>query len=106
VYQCVKAIADASVTNYVGWGTDQGTLNYLVRTGQLAPVVVQPFGSGSAMHVGIAPRESIRTDPQGRVLNAEGEVCNIIHQYDRHPDLMSTLWEEGERSPQEAAVAG
>lgn len=99
VLECVKVIAGASVTNYIGWGTDQGTLNHLVRTGGLSSVVVKPYGSGPAMHVGIAPRDTIRTDPQGRVLNAEGEVCNIIHQYDRHPDLVDTLRERGTQPP-------
>lgn len=96
VAACVDAIAWRGVTAYVGWGTDQGTLNYLVRTGQLSGATVFPYGAGPAMHVGIAPRDTIRTDPQGRVLNREGEVCNIVHQYDRHPDLADVLLRESE----------
>jgi hypothetical protein len=102
----LHTINEEIITNHIGWSTDQGVPNYFVRDGRLPEAEVVPYGSGPAMHVGIAPRESIRTDPQGRVLNAEGEVCNIIHQYDRHPDLRATLWGDGERSFQEAAVAG
>lgn len=91
VLEAVGQIARASVTNYVGWGTDQGTLNYLVRRGALSSAEVKPYGSGPAMHVGIAPRHTIRTDEDGRVRNREGEVCSIIHQYDRHPDLADQL---------------
>lgn len=106
VLECVEGIADASVTNYVGWGTDQGTLNHLVRTGQLASAAVKPYGSGPAMHLGIAPRDTIRTDAQGRVLNREGEVCNILHQYDRHPELAKTLLEQNNRGAVAAPVPG
>lgn len=99
VLECVQQIAHESVTNYVGWGTDQGTLNYLVRTGQLGAVDVHPYGSGPAMHVGIAPRETIRTDEEGRVLNRDGEVCSIIHQYDRHPELARSVRSPAKQGP-------
>lgn len=79
------------IDHYIGWGTDQGVLNQLARTERIAPVDVFPYGSGPAMHIGIAPRDSIRLDGQGRILNQKGEVCAIIHQYDRHPDLESAL---------------
>jgi len=91
VQDCIRAMTSEIITNYAGWGTDQGVPNYLVRTGQLPGVEVVPHGAGPAMHVGIAPRDTIRTDERGRVLNREGEVCNIIHQYDRHPDLAGRL---------------
>lgn len=87
----VAHIARVSMINYVGWGTDQGTLNYLVRRGALSSAEVKPYGSGPAMHVGIAPRDTIRTGAEGRIRNREGEVCSIIHQYDRHPDLADPL---------------
>ena len=41
------------------------------------------------MHLGIAPRRAVSTDAYGRVLDANGAVCPIIHQYDRHPDLIA-----------------
>lgn len=98
VMQCVREMTMEIITNYIGWGTDQGIPNYLIRTDRLEDVEVVPYGSGPAMHVGIAPRDSIRTDLEGRVLNREGEVCNIIHQYDRHPDLAETLLASNRRA--------
>jgi len=106
VLECVAQIARASVTNYIGWGTDQGTLNFLVRTGRLPATAVFPYGYGPAMHVGIAPRDTICTGERGRVLNREDEVCNIIHQYDRHPDLMTTLLRRDEEPSVEAPASG
>jgi hypothetical protein len=79
------------LTRYIGWGTDQGVLNYLARTGALSDVHVHPYGSGAAMHMGIAPRDTLSVDGAGRVLNAEGEVCPVLHQYDRHPSLNLSL---------------
>ena len=93
VEACVRAMTEQIIVNYAGWGTDQGIPNYLIRTGRLSGVQVVPYASGPAMHVGIAPRDSIRTDDRGRVLNKAGEVCNIVHQYDRHPDLAEALLE-------------
>jgi hypothetical protein len=106
VLECVAQIARESVTNYIGWGTDQGTLNFLVRTGRLPATAVSPYGHGPAMHVGIAHRDTIRTGERGRVLNREGEVCNIVHQYDRHPDLMTTLLRREEEPSVEAPASG
>lgn len=79
------------ITNHIGWGTDQGVPNYFLRSGRLPDVQVRPYGHGPAMHLGIAPRQTIRTDAEGRVLDRDGNVCNILHQYDRHPDLTAAL---------------
>lgn len=79
------------LTRYIGWGTDQGVLNYLVRTGALSTAQIQPYGTGTAMHMGIAPRSTLSLDTDGRVLNDEGRVCPILHQYDRHPDIEASL---------------
>lgn len=87
----LREVTTEIITNHIGWGTDSGVPNYFIRTGRLDNVKVVPYGSGPAMHVGIAPRDTICTDDRGRVLNREGEVCNIIHQYDRHPDLVRTF---------------
>lgn len=92
----IRMVTKEIVTNHIGWSTDQGVPNYFIRAGRLNDVEVVPYGSGPAMHVGIAPRDTIRTDAQGRILNREGEVCNIIHQYDRHPDLMDGLFRKRE----------
>jgi len=79
------------LTRYIGWGTDQGVLNFHARVGHLPSVHIHPFGSGAALHMGIAPPTTISVDAAGRVLNAEGQVCPVLHQYDRHPDLRVPL---------------
>ena len=84
----IRAMNVEMVGTYIGWGTDQGVLNHLARMPH-DDVRIHPFGTGPAMHLGIAPRRAVSTDAYGRVLDANGAVCPIIHQYDRHPDLIA-----------------
>jgi hypothetical protein len=37
------------------------------------------------------PPAEIRLSPRGEVVNAEGDVVPIVHQYDRHPDIARAL---------------
>jgi hypothetical protein len=76
---------------YIGWGTDQSALNYGVRTGRLSSIQVHEYGSGTVMHMGIAPRRTITLDSAGHVLNDAGDICPVLHQYDRHPDLQTSF---------------
>jgi hypothetical protein len=87
----LRLICDHIVTRYSGWGTDQGIHNYLFRTQRIRNARIHRYGSGLAMHIGIAPRDTISLDPDGRIRNREDRICPIIHQYDRHPDLKHML---------------
>jgi hypothetical protein len=83
----LQAMTQHMTQQYGSKGFDQGVHNHLIYSDVLDDVVIHPFGHGFVLHLGIAPRESIKTDEEGRVLNAEGEVVRVVHQYDRHPDL-------------------
>lgn len=89
VCEYLRQMCKEIVTRYRGWGTDQGIHNFLVRKDRIRDVQIHPFGVGSAMHVGIAPRAAIPTGADGRVRTQDGKVCPIVHQYDRHEDLLS-----------------
>ena len=70
-------------------GIDQGLHNYFVYSGELAARV-------SALHLlsneegPIATVQSmpfVRRDPVGRVVNEQGAVVAVVHQYDRSEAL-------------------
>lgn len=82
------------VSNYSGWGTDQGAHNFLIRKKRTLRTEVFRYGKGPAVHVGIAPRSSIQIDSRGRVVNEDGQPFSIVHQYDRHPDVEALLLDQ------------
>ena len=43
------------------------------------------------MTVGAMKREDIRLNAQGCVMNDDGQVPAVLHQYDRHPELEKVL---------------
>ena len=74
---------------------DQGHLNYLYYA-KLIPVKIlaQPRGEGIVNTVGyIYPRKSISDylNKDHRVINDDGSLSPVVHQYDRFPELVSTL---------------
>jgi len=72
-------------------GYDQGILNFLVHLNHLTGVKAVPYGEGPVMHIAIAPRDKINTGEGGEVLLNDGSVCPVVHQYDRHPDIMAGM---------------
>ena len=43
--------------------------------------------SGAGLELIHVPAEQVRFDDEGQFLNSEGDVVNVVHQYDRHPEL-------------------
>jgi hypothetical protein len=68
---------------------DQGIHNHLLRAGQLAPVQVVRNEHGRVLTMGAM--KTYRQDEFGRVLNADGTVPAVVHQFDRHPRLAYDL---------------
>jgi hypothetical protein len=68
---------------------DQAVHNWLLRTGRLPEAMLVPNEHGRVITLGRvrAPRVS----PEGLVLNADGAVSAVVHQWDRHPTLLSSL---------------
>ena len=67
-------------------GVDQGIHNVLVYTGRIPHTLVLSHEAGPVATVGRAPIE-VRRDSYGRVLNENGEVAAVVHQYDRSGTL-------------------
>lgn len=95
----LRAMTQQMTEQYGSKGYDQGVHNHLIYSDALDDVTVHPHGHGSVLHLGIAPRASIQTDAEGRVLNATGEIVSIVHQYDRHPDLNRRIRAQHTSSP-------
>lgn len=70
---------------------DQGMHNYLLWTGCFGTYTRLPtFGSAVAT-LNTIEYETLPTNPKGELLNADGSVVSIVHQYDRCPKLAAQL---------------
>lgn len=68
-------------------GDDQGGHNFLVHHNLLGPIRVMRNMHGPVLTMGYMPFDRIRWDGRGHVVDGNGGVINILHQYDRHPDF-------------------
>jgi len=68
------------------FGIDQGILNYLYYNELWTPlrVHVWPQGVGPVNTIAIA---DLQTNPDGFVLNNNGNISGLVHQWDRHVSL-------------------
>jgi hypothetical protein len=64
------------------FGADQAVLNHLVYGGKISGVEIVPNRRGEVQTMAL--QDQFLLDGHGRVLNADGSVCPILHQYDRH----------------------
>jgi hypothetical protein len=88
------------------YGGDQGIHNYLLIEQLLDNIVVHPNRHGPVMTMGVMNPCDWKTGDGGRVLNDNGEMPPVLHQYDRIPELkkilLQSLPEYTERSTQMA----
>lgn len=67
---------------------DQGVHNFLIRTGRFPGGKLVPNGHGRVLTMGLLESVSVTEDV---VLNSDGTVPAVLHQYDRHPRLAQQL---------------
>lgn len=70
-------------------GYDQGLHNVLLHTGGLGEVALHD-NTGPILTLGYTEGEP-RLNEDGLVLNEQGEVAHIVHQYDRKSTLFKTI---------------
>jgi hypothetical protein len=70
---------------------DQGIHNYLIRNNRLAPLSIRRNGEGRILTVG--EQVEVKLSQSDEVLNHDGRVVPVVHQYDRHPALATLLWQ-------------
>ena len=67
---------------------DQGVLNYLIYSKKLFnDVMILKNNSGPVMTICVTKRKYINLDSNDNVLNFNGEIAAVVHQYDRKPDI-------------------
>ena len=73
-------------------GDDQGVHNYLLHSGLLPQAkVLENFERVATLHH--VPGEQLHINAAGHVVNPDGSISEIVHQYDRHPHLFSAIQE-------------
>jgi hypothetical protein len=79
----------------IGWrrrplgSRDQAVHNRLLRRGRFTDGTLVANGTGRVLTMG--EMRTVERDADGRVINADGSVPAILHQYDRHPALAAEL---------------
>lgn len=68
-------------------GDDQGGHNFLVYHNLIGPVRAMRNMQGPVLTMGYMPFHRIRWDSRGHILDGDGGIINILHQYDRHPEF-------------------
>ena len=73
------------------WGMEQASFNYLVYSGKISPppqkitLIASPALAGAVATVGTLDKVDIK----GKyIMNSDGSIPAIVHQYDRHPHLL------------------
>ena len=72
-------------------GDDQGGHNYLVHHNLVGPLRVMRNMDGPVLTVGYMSPGRIRWDCDGHIVDKSGRIVNILHQYDRHPDILGKV---------------
>jgi hypothetical protein len=68
---------------------DQGVHNHLLRSGQFRNATIVQNGLGRVLTMGMLDDVGMAED--GSVLNGDGSLPPVLHQYDRHIDLAPQL---------------
>ncbi|MGH7046879.1 MAG: hypothetical protein ACREE2_10905 [Stellaceae bacterium] len=72
------------------WGIDQGVHNYILYTGLARSATAKPNFARVAT-LGLVAGSSLSCDASGRVINPDGEISEIAHQWDRHRHLSKAI---------------
>ena len=72
--------------------TDQGIGNYLIYYEKLFnDCLIISSNYGPVITIGWNKRENITLDSNDNILNFRNEIASVIHQYDRHPDILMKI---------------
>ena len=75
---------------------DQSVVNYLIYNenilGNCKKISSDEYGP--VITLGLTNRKNIVLDTKNNILNYNGQIASIIHQYDRHPDIKKIIKEK------------
>jgi hypothetical protein len=92
------------IARTAGWpglhafGADQGNHNYLLHRAPSFRYTAMHNGAAPVMHVNLRKRERLGFSPEGLLLNDDGSVVNVVHQWDQHRDAFAEQIEEIRKS--------
>ncbi len=72
-------------------GPDQGIHNYLIWNKKIKNVIILNNNNGPVLTIGVEPDENIRVDKNGKLVNNDNSIINILHQYDRNKRILKHL---------------
>ena len=72
-------------------GSDQGVHNYLLHHGRIPNLVLHDNYSSSVFTAGCEKPETILFNDRNQIIRKDGAVYPVLHQYDRHPDIMARV---------------
>jgi hypothetical protein len=72
------------------WGIDQGLHNCILHK-RLTRVAISKSNFSRVATLGLAQASTLSCDALGRVINPDGEISEIAHQWDRHRHLTKAI---------------
>ncbi len=75
-------------------GGDQGLHNYVLYTEHFNDLKLIEDAKGPVLTIASKIKKRIRFNEKGLAINRDGEEFNVIHQYDRHPELFEDLFKK------------
>jgi hypothetical protein len=75
------------------WGVDQGLHNYILHAGLTRAATSKPNFTRVAT-LGSVRGNTLVYDANGRVVNSDGEISEIVHQWNRHRHLSKKICAE------------
>lgn len=70
---------------------DQGAHNFLLRTNRLSPVTIYHNGESPVLTMGLDAKKMLSQNEEYEILNFNGQVAPVVHQYDRYPSLQEQM---------------
>ena len=71
---------------------DQGAVNYIIYyLKYFNDCLITKDNSGPLMTIGSTKRENIKLDKDDNVINFQGEIAAVVHQYNRHEDIVNKI---------------
>lgn len=70
---------------------DQGVHNYLLYTNQVGPAAFVDNNAGIFLTLGLEDKDQIAINPQGKIVTKSNTVAPVVHQYDRHKELIELV---------------
>jgi len=74
------------------YGGDQGIHNCVLIEKRVSPITVHPNRHGPVLTMGVMRPSDVRMNSEGAVLNDNGDVVPVLHQYQHIPGLKEHLW--------------